>query len=154
MRSLLGVGCLFSTVTTHVAFVRVSGVYDLTMFDTFLTLHYQCEESGGYSLESCSYKISYSSLSRLFLLPKDNNNTLSFVISVKDPTQGDKTQFLITQFPRQDEITLSLNISEELLQNKYGSGAYRRFTGRLQREMKGLPWEIICEVLSVLRIPC
>lgn len=145
MRSLLGVGCLFSTVATHVAFVRVSGVYDLTMFDTFLTLHHRCEESGGYSLDNYSYKISYSSLSRLFVLPHDDNDsdTLSIVISMKDPTQGGKMQFLIAQFPMQeDERTLSLNISEELLQNKYG--------GKLRREMTGPTWEIIYKVLRAL----
>jgi hypothetical protein len=145
VRSLLGVGCLFSTVATHVAFVRVSGVYDLTMFDTFLTLHYRCEESGGYSLDNYSYKISYSSLSRLFVLPHDDNDsdTLSIVISMKDPTQGGKMQFLIAQFPMQeDERTLSLNISEELLQNKYG--------GKLRREMTGPTWEIIYKVLRAL----
>jgi structure-specific recognition protein 1 len=111
-----------------------SGKYDMEMFDEFLTLRGQ----------SYSYKIPYSNVSRLFLLPRPGQTMLSFVISVNNPIRQGKTGYshLITQFPAHDEITVDLNIPEETLQSSYG--------GKLEKEMTGATYEVVTKVFKAL----
>ncbi|KAI0300315.1 structure-specific recognition protein-domain-containing protein [Russula brevipes] len=80
------------------------GRYDVDMFPEFLRLRGKTYD----------YKIVYSSISRLFLLPKDDLHIL-FILGLNIPIRQGQTryQYLVMQFSREEEITAELNMSEE-----------------------------------------
>ncbi|KAH9948881.1 SSrecog-domain-containing protein, partial [Amylocystis lapponica] len=80
------------------------GRYDVDMFPEFLRLRGKTYD----------YKIMYSSISRLFLLPKDDQHVL-FILGLSTPIRQGQTryQYLVMQFSREEEITAELNMSEE-----------------------------------------
>jgi len=97
------------------------GRYDMDMFPTFLRLRGKTYD----------YKIVYQSISRLFLLPKDDQQVLFIVCSflyeicgISDqmstklglsiPIRQGQThyQYLVMQFSREEEITAELNMTE------------------------------------------
>ncbi|KAF8625924.1 hypothetical protein AX17_006650 [Amanita inopinata Kibby_2008] len=80
------------------------GRYDMDMFPDFLRLRGKTYD----------YKILYSSISKLFLLPKDDTHVL-FILDLSTPIRQGQTryQYLVMQFSREEEITAELNMSEE-----------------------------------------
>ncbi|KAI0004552.1 structure-specific recognition protein-domain-containing protein [Russula compacta] len=80
------------------------GRYDVDMFPDFLRLRGKTYD----------YKIVYTSISRLFLLPKDDLHIL-FILGLNIPIRQGQTryQYLVMQFSREEEITAELNMSEE-----------------------------------------
>ncbi|KAH9841764.1 SSrecog-domain-containing protein [Rhodofomes roseus] len=80
------------------------GRYDVDMFPDFLRLRGKTYD----------YKIMYNSISRLFLLPKDDQHVL-FILGLSTPIRQGQTryQYLVMQFSREEEITAELNMSEE-----------------------------------------
>lgn len=80
------------------------GRYDVDMFPNFLRLRGKTYD----------YKIVYSSISKLFLLPKDDLHIL-FILGLNVPIRQGQTryQYLVMQFSREEEITAELNMSEE-----------------------------------------
>ncbi|KAN0139840.1 SSrecog domain containing protein [Lactarius tabidus] len=80
------------------------GRYDVDMFPSFLRLRGKTYD----------YKIVYSSISKLFLLPKDDLHIL-FILGLNVPIRQGQTryQYLVMQFSREEEITAELNMSEE-----------------------------------------
>ncbi|KIK26758.1 hypothetical protein PISMIDRAFT_635670 [Pisolithus microcarpus 441] len=80
------------------------GRYDLDMFIDFLRLRGKTYD----------YKILYSSISKLFLLPKDDQHVL-FILGLSTPIRQGQTryQYLVMQFAREEETTAELNMSEE-----------------------------------------
>ncbi|PCH39916.1 SSrecog-domain-containing protein [Wolfiporia cocos MD-104 SS10] len=80
------------------------GRYDVDMFPDFLRLRGKTYD----------YKIMYASISRLFLLPKDDQHVL-FILGLSTPIRQGQTryQYLVMQFTREEEITAELNMSEE-----------------------------------------
>ncbi|KAI9573558.1 SSrecog-domain-containing protein [Boletus coccyginus] len=80
------------------------GRYDVDMFLDFLRLRGKTYD----------YKILYSSISRLFLLPKDDQHVL-FILGLSTPIRQGQTryQYLVMQFAREEETTAELNMSEE-----------------------------------------
>ncbi len=98
------------------------GRYDVDMFPEFLRLRGKTYD----------YKIVYGSISRLFLLPKDDQHVLfivSLVISLLGPPlnhfqlglstpirQGQtRYQYLVMQFSRDEESTAELNMTEYVM---------------------------------------
>lgn len=95
------------------------GRYDMDMFPTYLRLRGKTYD----------YKIVYQSISRLFLLPKDDQHVL-FIVSIplslhpsrtnfvqlglSTPIRQGQThyQYLVMQFSREEEITAELNMTE------------------------------------------
>ena len=118
----------------QVNFVTPRGKYDMEMSEDFMTLRGQ----------SYNYKVPYTQISRLFLLPRPGQTAISFVISVDPPIRQGKTgyQHLITQFPAHDELSVSLNMSDEDLTSKYA--------GKLEKEMSGPTYEVLTKVFKVL----
>jgi structure-specific recognition protein 1 len=114
--------------------VLARGKYDMDMAEDFLTLRGQ----------SYSYKIPYTQISRLFLLPRPGQTAISFVISVDPPIRQGKTgyQHLITQFPAEHETTVTLNLTEAEIAEKY--------SGKLEKEMSGATYEVLTRVFKVL----
>ncbi|EMD40210.1 hypothetical protein CERSUDRAFT_112414 [Gelatoporia subvermispora B] len=80
------------------------GRYDVDMFREFLRLRGKTYD----------YKIMYSSISRLFLLPKDDQHVL-FILGLSNPIRQGQTryQYLVMQYSREEEITAELNMEEE-----------------------------------------
>ncbi|EIN12861.1 SSrecog-domain-containing protein [Punctularia strigosozonata HHB-11173 SS5] len=72
------------------------GRYDVDMFPEFLRLRGKTYD----------YKIIYTTIQRMFLLPKDDQHVL-FIVSQT------RYQYLVMQFNREEEITAELNLSEE-----------------------------------------
>ncbi|KZT09245.1 SSrecog-domain-containing protein [Laetiporus sulphureus 93-53] len=110
------------------------GRYDVDMFPEFLRLRGKTYD----------YKILYNSISRLFLLPKDDQHVL-FILGLSTPIRQGQTryQYLVMQFSREEEITAELNMSEEevakydRLKKNYEdptfevvSGVFRALSGR------------------------
>ncbi|KAH9851695.1 structure-specific recognition protein-domain-containing protein [Lenzites betulinus] len=80
------------------------GRYDVDMYPEFLRLRGRTYD----------YKIMYGSISKLFLLPKDDQHVL-FILGLSVPIRQGQTryQYLVMQFNREEEITAELNMSEE-----------------------------------------
>ncbi|TFK73644.1 SSrecog-domain-containing protein [Pluteus cervinus] len=80
------------------------GRYDMDMFPDFLRLRGK----------KYDYKILYTSISRLFLLPLDDQHVL-FILALSTPIRQGQTryQYLVMQFSREEEITAELNLTEE-----------------------------------------
>ena len=118
----------------QVNFVTPRGKYDMEMSEDFMTLRGQ----------SYNYKVPYTQISRLFLLPRPGQTAISFVISVDPPIRQGKTgyQHLITQFPAHDEVSVSLNMSADDLSTKY--------PGKLDKEMSGPTYEVLTKIFKVL----
>ncbi|KZT28330.1 SSrecog-domain-containing protein [Neolentinus lepideus HHB14362 ss-1] len=80
------------------------GRYDVDMYPDYLRLRGKTYD----------YKILYSSVSRLFLLPKDDLHVL-FILALSIPIRQGQTRYhyLVMQFSREEEITAELNMTEE-----------------------------------------
>lgn len=92
--------------------------------------------------KSHDYKILYSSITRLLLLPKPDDIHVFFVIGLEPPLRQGQTRypFLVFQFAKDDEMELSLNITEEEINQKFG--------GRLKREYDAPIYEVVASVFK------
>ncbi|KAK0522088.1 FACT complex subunit [Tilletia horrida] len=95
------------------------GRYDIDMFPNFLRLRGKTYD----------YKILYSSITRLFLLPKPDEVHVHFVIGLDPPIRQGQTRYpyLVLQFPREEEMDAELNLTEEELQDKYQGKLKKRY---------------------------
>lgn len=112
------------------------GRYNLEMGATFLRLHGK----------SYDYKILYTQLVKLFMVPKADDTHIFFVLNVDPPIRQGQTRypFLVFQFDRDElaDVTLK-NIDEETLQEQYG--------GRLAAKYEGTPtFEVVSTLFRVL----
>jgi structure-specific recognition protein 1 len=80
------------------------GRYEVDMASTFMR----------FRGKTYDYKILYSSIVRLFLLPKPDEVHILFIIAMDPPLRQGQTRYpyLIMQFARDETIEISLNISE------------------------------------------
>ncbi|EKM51652.1 uncharacterized protein PHACADRAFT_177070 [Phanerochaete carnosa HHB-10118-sp] len=110
------------------------GRYDVDMFRDFLRLRGKTYD----------YKILYTTIAKLFLLPKDDMHVL-FILGLSTPIRQGQTryQYLVMQFSRDEESTAELNMPEEevekydRLKKSYDeptfevvSGVFRALSGR------------------------
>ncbi|KAI9839141.1 MAG: FACT complex subunit [Sarea resinae] len=67
------------------------------------------------------YKIQYESIKKFFLLPKPDDLHTLITIGLDPPLRQGQTRypFLVMQFKRDEEVTIDLNMTEELLNDKY-----------------------------------
>ncbi|KIM89500.1 hypothetical protein PILCRDRAFT_813432 [Piloderma croceum F 1598] len=107
------------------------GRYDVDMFPEFLRLRGKTYD----------YKILYSSISRLFLLPKDDMHVL-FILGLSTPIRQGQTryQYLVMQFAREEETTAELNMSDEEIE-KYD---------RLKKNYEDPTFEVVSGVFRAL----
>ncbi|PBK97504.1 SSrecog-domain-containing protein [Armillaria gallica] len=107
------------------------GRYDVDMYNGFLRLRGKTYD----------YKIVYSSISRLFLLPKDDQHVL-FILGLNDPIRQGQTRYpyLVMQFTREEEITAELNMSEEDIE-KYD---------RLKKSYEDPTFEVVSSLFRAL----
>ncbi|XP_061756068.1 FACT complex subunit SSRP1-like isoform X2 [Nerophis ophidion] len=110
------------------------GRYDIRIYPTFLHLHGK----------TFDYKIPYTTVLRLFLLPHKDQRQMFFVISLDPPIKQGQTRyhFLILLFSKEETIDLSLNMSEDDVE--------RRFEGKLSKDMSGSLYEMVSRVMKAL----
>ncbi|XP_061899392.1 FACT complex subunit SSRP1-like [Entelurus aequoreus] len=110
------------------------GRYDIRIYPTFLHLHGK----------TFDYKIPYTTVLRLFLLPHKDQRQMFFVISLDPPIKQGQTRyhFLILLFSKEETIELSLNMSEDEVE--------RRFEGKLSKDMSGSLYEMVSRVMKAL----
>ncbi|CBF71249.1 FACT complex subunit POB3 [Aspergillus nidulans FGSC A4] len=67
------------------------------------------------------YKIQYSSIKKFFLLPKNDDTHTLIVLGLEPPLRQGQTRypFLVMQLKLDEEISLELNMTEELLETRY-----------------------------------
>ncbi|KAF7348366.1 FACT complex subunit POB3 [Mycena sanguinolenta] len=107
------------------------GRYDVDMFPDFLRLRGKTYD----------YKIIYTAISRLFLLPKDDQHVL-FILGLNNPIRQGQTRYhyLVMQFTREEEITAELNMDEEEVA-KYD---------RLKKNYEDPTFEVVSSVFRAL----
>ncbi|TFK91854.1 SSrecog-domain-containing protein [Polyporus arcularius HHB13444] len=107
------------------------GRYDVDMYPEFLRLRGRTYD----------YKIMYGSISKLFLLPKDDLHVL-FILGLSVPIRQGQTryQYLVMQFNREEEITAELNMAEEEIA-KYD---------RLKKNYEDPTYEVVSGVFRAL----
>uniref|UniRef100_A0A671RXY3 FACT complex subunit SSRP1 n=1 Tax=Sinocyclocheilus anshuiensis TaxID=1608454 RepID=A0A671RXY3_9TELE len=110
------------------------GRYDIRIYPTFLHLHGK----------TFDYKIPYTTVLRLFLLPHKDQRQMFFVISLDPPIKQGQTRyhFLILLFSKEEEINLTLNMNEDEVE--------RRFEGKLHKNMSGFLYEMVSRVMKAL----
>ncbi|XP_053735904.1 FACT complex subunit SSRP1a isoform X1 [Synchiropus splendidus] len=110
------------------------GRYDIRIYPTFLHLHGK----------TFDYKIPYTTVLRLFLLPHKDQRQMFFVISLDPPIKQGQTRyhFLILLFSKEEDISLTLNMNEEDVE--------RRFEGKLKKNMTGSLYEMVSRVMKAL----
>ncbi|KAJ8262505.1 hypothetical protein GJAV_G00167210 [Gymnothorax javanicus] len=110
------------------------GRYDIRIYPTFLHLHGK----------TFDYKIPYTTVLRLFLLPHKDQRQMFFVISLDPPIKQGQTRyhFLILLFSKEEDISLTLNMSEEEVE--------KRFEGKLSKSMSGSLYEMVSRVMKAL----
>ncbi|XP_044152805.1 FACT complex subunit SSRP1 isoform X1 [Bufo gargarizans] len=110
------------------------GRYDIRIYPSFLHLHGK----------TFDYKIPYTTVLRLFLLPHKDQRQMFFVISLDPPIKQGQTRyhFLILLFSKEEDITLTLNMSEEEVE--------KRFEGKLKKNMSGCLYEMVSRVMKAL----
>lgn len=121
-------------VFTEVQCLTPRGRYDFKMYGTFLQLHGK----------TFDYKIPYTTVLRLFLLPHKDGRQMFFVISLDPPIKQGQTRyhFCILLFNIDDEMSIELGVSDDDLKEKYD--------GKLQKEMSGPEYEVISRVFKAV----
>ncbi|MBW0486267.1 hypothetical protein O181_025982 [Austropuccinia psidii MF-1] len=87
------------------------GRYDIDMHSSFLRLRGKTYD----------YKILYSSIQRLFLLPKPDDIHFNFVVQLDPPIRQGQTRypFLVMQFAKDEDMDAELNLDEDTLNNAF-----------------------------------
>ncbi|PKY05037.1 SSrecog-domain-containing protein [Aspergillus campestris IBT 28561] len=67
------------------------------------------------------YKIQYASIKKFFLLPKNDDTHTLIVLGLDPPLRQGQTRypFLVMQLKLDDEISLELNMTDDLLESRY-----------------------------------
>lgn len=95
--------------------------------------------------KSYDHKILYSSLVKVFLLPKADDLHVLFVLALDPPIRQGQTRypFLVFQFNRDEETEVILqNIDEETIREKY--------EGKLQMHYQSATFEVVSNLFRVL----
>ncbi|KAJ3317940.1 FACT complex subunit [Boothiomyces sp. JEL0866] len=86
------------------------------------------------------YKILYSTITRLLLVPKPDELHYNFIIGLHPPLRQGQTKypFLVFQFEREAEVEMTLNLNEEL-KEKFSS---------LQEQYDGPTYQVASDIFS------
>lgn len=119
--------CIFSELQC----VTPRGRYDIKIFPTFIQLHGK----------TFDYKIPLTTILRLFRLP--NKDQVFFVLSLDPPIKQGQTRypFLILLFNKEEEISLDMNLTDELKE---------KYDGKLQETMSGSIVDVLGQIMKTL----
>ncbi|KDQ09911.1 hypothetical protein BOTBODRAFT_36725 [Botryobasidium botryosum FD-172 SS1] len=95
------------------------GRYDIDMFPTFMR----------FRGKTYDYKILYTSITRLFLLPKPDEIHVQFVVGLDPPIRQGQTRYpyLVMLFSRDEEMECELKLDEETIATKYNGALQQRY---------------------------
>ncbi|KAL6078360.1 FACT complex subunit SSRP1 [Balamuthia mandrillaris] len=132
-------------VFKDVAVLTPRGRYDVEMYSSFLRLHGKTYD----------YKILFSSIYRLFELPKPDNKHVCFVISLDPPIRQGNTFYhhLVLQFSKEQKTSLEVNMAEleaTTNKNKSSSSASSSSGSKLQENMSGKTYKLFRRVFREL----
>mmetsp|Transcript_34348 Transcript_34348/g.47595 ORF Transcript_34348/g.47595 Transcript_34348/m.47595 type:complete len:497 (+) Transcript_34348:15-1505(+) len=90
------------------------------------------------------FRIKYSSVVRIFILPKPSPPLTVVVLTLDPPIRQGKTFYphVLLQFPTEEETEVTLEIDQDTLDKKY--------PGKLQPSYEGRAPEVFCKVLKGL----
>jgi structure-specific recognition protein 1 len=110
------------------------GKYVFNLYSNYLRLHGKTHD----------YKISFKDINRAFLLPRPDGVHMNYIISLRSPLRQGQTahNYLVLQFKKEREENLTLNLSEEEIDKKYG--------GQLARELSGPLYDVLSRLFKVL----
>ena len=103
-QSVLKILCLILFVTISYTLPTSRGRYAIKAFPTFLQLHGK----------TFDYKLPFSSITRLFLLPHNDQRQMFFVIGLDPPIRQGQTRyyFVIFLLPIDEDCDVSLTLTE------------------------------------------
>lgn len=110
------------------------GRYDIDLFPNHIKLRGK----------TVDFKILYSSITRLFLLPKPDNILVSFVMSLDPPVRQGNTMYphIVFSFDTEDKSAVALHMDEDVLKDKY--------KGKLSKNEEGYTWRVFSKVVKNL----
>ncbi|SCV68203.1 BQ2448_324 [Microbotryum intermedium] len=87
------------------------GRFDLDMHAEFLRLRGKTYD----------YRIAYTQIQKLFLLPKPDDIHCQFIVNIDPPIRQGQTRYpyLVMQFIKEEQLELDLNLDEETIKEKY-----------------------------------
>ncbi|KAL8919949.1 MAG: hypothetical protein Q9208_006517 [Pyrenodesmia sp. 3 TL-2023] len=90
------------------------------------------------------YKIPYDNIKKFMLLPKPDDLHTLISIGLDPPLRQGQTRypFLVMQFKREEEITIELNMTKELLEGKY--------KGKLQERYEAPQHSVVAQIFRGL----
>lgn len=122
------------TTLNNIQCLTPRGRYDLKIYPSFLHLHGR----------TFDFKLTYTSIIRLFLLPHKDHRQVFFVISVDPPIKQGQTRypFVICLFDKDHTQDITLDMTENELKDKY--------EGRLQKNMTGATFEVVSRLMKAV----
>lgn len=90
------------------------------------------------------YKIQYSAIINMFLLPRSDEQNVIFVVGLDPPLRQGQTRypFLVFQFSRNEETEVELNIDDDLYEKQY--------TDKLKRKYDQPTFEVVSQIFRGL----
>jgi len=114
-------------------FLTPRGRYSIELYDSFLRMR-------GAKYD---YKIKYDDISRLFLLPKQDDAHTAFVIALDKPIrQGQQRYQMLVMQCTKEQSELTINLDEKILLKEYG--------GELQAIMHGSFSNLVAKTFKVI----
>ncbi|KAH7276793.1 hypothetical protein KP509_39G021900 [Ceratopteris richardii] len=114
---------------------------EVTILTPSVELHFSFLRLQG---QASDFKIQYSSVARLFVLPKWNQPLTYVVITLDSPIRKGQTFYphIVLQFHTEEIYECDLTISEDVLNSKYKD--------RLEASYKGLAFDVFAQILRGL----
>ncbi|TIA87480.1 hypothetical protein E3P99_03137 [Wallemia hederae] len=121
-------------VFNDILVVTPRGRYEIDMYPTFIRLRGKTYD----------YKILYSSIKRLFVLPKTDEMHVLLVVALDPPIRQGQTKYpyITMQFPNNEELDATINMEESEISEKYGD--------RLQKHYDAPAYEVVAQVFRGL----
>ncbi|TIB84658.1 SSrecog-domain-containing protein [Wallemia mellicola] len=121
-------------VFNDILVVTPRGRYEIDMYPTFIRLRGKTYD----------YKILYSSIKRLFVLPKTDDMHVLLVVGLDPPIRQGQTRYpyITMQFPNNEELDATINMEESEIQEKYGD--------RLQKHYDAPAYQVVAQVFRGL----
>lgn len=90
------------------------------------------------------YKIMYSSIVKLFLLPRTDDIHVQFIINLEPPIRQGQTRYpyLIMQFAKEEEMDAEIQMEEKEIQEKY--------QGKLEKRYEAPAYEVVSSIFRAL----
>ncbi|GAA5985603.1 hypothetical protein JCM10908_007037 [Rhodotorula pacifica] len=110
------------------------GRFDIDIFEEFMRLRGKTYD----------YRVAYTQVQRLFLLPKPDDIHSQLVVNIDPPIRQGQTRYpyLVMQFAKDEIMELDLNLDEDTIRDKYD--------GNLKRHYDDPAYEVVSLLFRVL----